>query len=286
MFDLEIKDNKITVTSLQIAKEFDRRHADVIRSIENKKNMLDEESNLVFTHRDIAFGYFLDKNGQKRKIYILTKRAALILMPYIGGRKSLQGQASLVDTFEKMESNIPELLDANKRLGIENKYLQEKTKNIMTPNMKLIAIAMKRKYNEKTLVAISNAIVYNIPISVKTKDSSKYLVTAQQVRPFLSKDWTPQPLHNALIEKGYIVKSEMGHLITEEGYKHKGCNKKDKKWDIPAFPINIWNDLVCIPLDSQKEPITKRLEFDQEELIPFPYPFKKTTSELISNLIH
>ena len=93
---IEVHGSELTTTSLVIAELFGRPHKNVLQSLDKISN---EINGLVFKP-DI----FIDKNGEERRMLILTERQFLISMPFIGGNKSLEGQIRLVDEFIRLRS--------------------------------------------------------------------------------------------------------------------------------------------------------------------------------------
>jgi Rha family phage regulatory protein len=93
-----IKDGHAVTTSLIISQVFGRAHKDVLRSIDG---LVEREK---INRRDFAPIEYIDSRGRKQRAYELTKRAALIAMPFIGGEKAEKGQVRLVDAFLSMEA--------------------------------------------------------------------------------------------------------------------------------------------------------------------------------------
>jgi len=109
-----------STTSLIIAEQFERKHSHVLRSIEK-----------VIGRYEIVPSFYLAGNGKQEKMYLLPKREALIVMPFIGGKKSIDGQERLVDAFLALEainadhearlSRLEQMyLDANKPVVMKN----------------------------------------------------------------------------------------------------------------------------------------------------------------------
>jgi Rha family phage regulatory protein len=88
---LTIKRNLPMVSSVNIATMFERRHDNVTRAIKTK--LIDGLHLLIFEEMST------DERGRERPIYWLDERSALILMPFIGGKKSIEGQQKLVDAY-------------------------------------------------------------------------------------------------------------------------------------------------------------------------------------------
>lgn len=85
-----------TTTSLIIAEQFGRKHSHVLRSIEK----------FDLARYEIVPSAYVDESGKSNRMYNLTERQALIIMPFIGGQKSIDGQERLVDAFLAMRSII------------------------------------------------------------------------------------------------------------------------------------------------------------------------------------
>jgi len=79
---------------------FDRPHRNLMRDI--AKLTADGIINTLNLER-ISY---LDSRGRDQSGYRLPERDAMILMPFLGGKKSAQGQAKLVDEFMRMRSEL------------------------------------------------------------------------------------------------------------------------------------------------------------------------------------
>jgi Rha family phage regulatory protein len=88
---VEIKHNKPMVSSLVIAELFGRRHDSVLRSI--RQVVIEQLGVHVFAET------YKDNQGKERPLYWLEERAALIVMPFLGGKKAMDGQMKLVDAY-------------------------------------------------------------------------------------------------------------------------------------------------------------------------------------------
>ena len=79
--------------SLAIAHEFGRRHDNVMQSLD------DLVKDGTINRLDFKVVKYLDAKGEQRRKIELSERGALIAMPFIGGKKSRQGQVILVNSF-------------------------------------------------------------------------------------------------------------------------------------------------------------------------------------------
>ena len=95
---VQVHGGKLVTDSLTIAREFGRRHKNVLRTIDSL--IADGTINgLNLEPVDYA-----DAKGEKRRMIQLDERGALIAMPFVGGRNARIGQARLVDAFLAMRA--------------------------------------------------------------------------------------------------------------------------------------------------------------------------------------
>jgi len=101
-------DGKIVTDSVVIAKEFGRRHDNVLASL---RSLIADctISPLEFKERD-----YQDDRGKMQPCIELTERAALIAMPFMGGRKSREGQRRLVLAFDALRDELARVKTAVK----------------------------------------------------------------------------------------------------------------------------------------------------------------------------
>ena len=65
------------MTSIEVAEITSKRHADVIRDIRDEIEKLTSQG--IFTERIFALGEYIDKNNQRRPMYVLTREGVLQL---------------------------------------------------------------------------------------------------------------------------------------------------------------------------------------------------------------
>jgi phage regulator Rha-like protein len=94
-----VRGEELYTTSLIIAEQFGRRHDNVLQTI---RSLLSEET---LTLLDLKESQRSSRRGDVL-FFELSERAALIAMPFIGGRKSREGQARLVDAFLSVRATL------------------------------------------------------------------------------------------------------------------------------------------------------------------------------------
>jgi len=148
---------KLFTTSLAIADEFGRRHDNVVRRIQN---LADNGgiSLLNLKERD-----FVNNRGRKRIFYEIPEREALIIMPFIGGSKSIQGQVILVDAFIAARKELNRL--HKMQASPDWKQLRKDTKeafkfvNLALTHMRELEGKMTKPYHYMNEAKLMNAVI-------------------------------------------------------------------------------------------------------------------------------
>lgn len=91
-------DGTLVVDSLTIAKEFHRRHDNVLRTLDG---LLADGTIDRLNAEEISY---LDEMNRPQRAYQLNERAALIATPFVGGPRSRIGQKCIVDAFLRYRS--------------------------------------------------------------------------------------------------------------------------------------------------------------------------------------
>lgn len=112
MNDLVIMhDRQAVTTSLILAEAFEKEHGKVIRSIEQKIN--GAKNGLV--KNMFAEATYLDKKGERRKMYYLNRDGFTLLAMGFTGSKAMEFKLKYIDAFNKMEEQI-----RNQLLQVQN----------------------------------------------------------------------------------------------------------------------------------------------------------------------
>lgn len=99
---IKVVNNGLEVSSLIIAKLFEREHYNVLASIEKliKKGRIFKGTGL---NTKVSKKSYIDKSGRTLPMYNLSERDFLVAMPFIGGEKAEEGQEILVDEFLRLQ---------------------------------------------------------------------------------------------------------------------------------------------------------------------------------------
>lgn len=105
-----MKDRQAVTTSLNLAESFDKRHADVIRVIEEK---ISSTQNCVQYQNMFAEGEYKDKSGKSNKMYYMNRDGWTFIAVGFTGRKADSFKLKYIDAFNQMEEHIKEQLDTS-----------------------------------------------------------------------------------------------------------------------------------------------------------------------------
>lgn len=95
------KGGQIVVSSRTIADDFSKRHADVIRAIE--EYLTDAE---VRSLNCLIESSYIDSKGEARKEYLITRDGFSLLIMGFKGKEALQWKLKYIEAFNKMEEII------------------------------------------------------------------------------------------------------------------------------------------------------------------------------------
>ena len=102
-----------------MAELFDRPHRNLIRDIARLT------ADGIINTLNLERISYRDSRGREQSGYRLPERDAMVLMPFLGGKKSAQGQAKLVDEFMRMRSELRRITsrkaDPMLQLALRNK---------------------------------------------------------------------------------------------------------------------------------------------------------------------
>lgn len=112
---IRVENNKMLVTSLQVAKDFGKEHKNVLRDIESLKDVLNFEPMFHLTN-------ISDTYGRDRKAYLINRDGFTLLAMGFTGKDALEWKLKYIRAFNEMEEklNSPEFI-MNKALEISKR---------------------------------------------------------------------------------------------------------------------------------------------------------------------
>ena len=172
-YGLYEKSGQIFCDSLQIAETFNKRHSDVLRTIEvilKQDNGLSEN----FTQRNFALSDYKDSTGKKNKLYLLTKDGFTIITMGYTGKKAMKFKEAYITKFNQMENFIQSLLTAKLEFP-------EFTKAIMNAHEE------PKHYHFSNEINMINKIVLGVTAK-EFKEQKGIDKSVNSIRPYLSKE--------------------------------------------------------------------------------------------------
>ena len=163
----------LTVSSLQVAKDFDKQHKDVLEKISSISAQINSAENSAQYFIESSY---TDKSGKRNKCYDITRDGFSLLVMGFTGKKALEWKLRYIEAFNSMEKQltyihsdiekiVSKVLD-EKIETIVNKAVVEavsETVKVLSPFLKLPkdtvkAIKKPYKYNSSKIFRLSPEI--------------------------------------------------------------------------------------------------------------------------------
>lgn len=198
-------DNKDTarISSLDVAKMFDKKHYNVIRDIEN---ITEPKSGLSkdFTKLNFEVSNYKDNTGRKLKSYNLTRNGFTILVMGYTGEKAMKFKEMYIKRFDNMEKFIHTLITTRKDFPL------------LTDNIKLLHENPK-PYHFSNECDMINKLVTGM--TAKKFRVAHDIPKGESIRPYL----TDKQIE--LMER--LQKADVGLLIAFPNYEDR---KRHLEW--------------------------------------------------------
>ncbi|EIP0127542.1 Rha family transcriptional regulator [Campylobacter coli] len=166
--NLNIKENKVFINSLDLAKVFNKNHKDVLETTKNQPQNDFTESNFILST-------YKDKKGELRPCYNLTRDAFSLLVMGFTGEKAYKWKIEFIKAFNEMEKRLRNIeyekhdkLAFRQSLGYKSQLKQQ-----------------KEKYENK-IKALQYDLEHKNELSFKRKLSQKELL---ELRKILARDY-------------------------------------------------------------------------------------------------
>ncbi|ECL2265913.1 Rha family transcriptional regulator [Campylobacter jejuni] len=166
--NLSIKENKVFINSLDLAKVFNKNHKDVLETTKNQPQNEFTESNFILST-------YKDKKGELRPCYKITRYGFSLLVMGFTGEKAYKWKIEFIKAFNEMEKRLRNIeyekhdkLAFHQSLGYKSQLKQQ-----------------KEKYENK-IKALKYDLENKKELSFKRKLSQKELL---ELRKILAKDY-------------------------------------------------------------------------------------------------
>ncbi|EQA6207240.1 Rha family transcriptional regulator [Campylobacter coli] len=124
--NLNIKENKVFINSLDLAKVFNKNHRHILQTTKNQPQNDFTESNFILST-------YKDKKGELRPCYNLTRDGFSLLVMGFTGEKAYKWKVEFIKAFNEMEKRLKNLeqekmqkLAFHQSLGYKSQLKQQK----------------------------------------------------------------------------------------------------------------------------------------------------------------
>lgn len=198
---IDILDDKFVVDSRSVAVNFQKRHDNVLRDIENiRKDVLNFEEMFIES-------YMPDSYGRQRRIYLMNRDGFSLLAMGFTGKEALNWKLKYIEAFNKMEKawNTPEQIMA-RALRMADKTIDELKEN----NAVLLADNQRMKPKEIFADAVS------------ASDSSILIGDLAKLLRQNGVDTGQKRLFEQLRNEGYLMKTGSSRNMPKQRYVADG----------------------------------------------------------------
>ncbi|EAL6010073.1 Rha family transcriptional regulator [Campylobacter coli] len=166
--NLNIKENKVFINSLDLAKVFNKNHRHILQTTKNQPQNDFTESNFILST-------YKDKKGELRPCYNLTRDGFSLLVMGFTGEKAYKWKVEFIKAFNEMEKRLRNIeyekhdkLAFRQSLGYKSQLKQQK------------------EHYENKIKALKYDLEHKKELSFKRKLSEKELL---ELRKILARDY-------------------------------------------------------------------------------------------------
>ncbi|EAJ7201456.1 phage antirepressor Ant [Campylobacter coli] len=166
--NLNIKENKVFINSLDLAKVFNKNHRHILQTTKNQPQNDFTESNFILST-------YKDKKGELRPCYNLTRDGFSLLVMGFTGEKAYKWKIEFIKAFNEMEKRLRNIeyekhdkLAFRQSLGYKSQLAQQK------------------EHYENKIKALKYDLEHKKELSFKRKLSKEELL---ELRKILAKDY-------------------------------------------------------------------------------------------------
>ncbi|WP_072220073.1 Rha family transcriptional regulator, partial [Campylobacter coli] len=158
--NLNIKENKVFINSLDLAKVFNKNHRHILQTTKNQPQNDFTESNFILST-------YKDKKGELRPCYNLTRDGFSLLVMGFTGEKAYKWKIEFIKAFNEMEKRLRNIeyekhdkLAFRQSLGYKSQLKQQKEKYenkikaLQYDLEKKKELSFKRKLSQKELLEL------------------------------------------------------------------------------------------------------------------------------------
>ncbi|HHI9557786.1 TPA: Rha family transcriptional regulator [Campylobacter coli] len=158
--NLNIKENKVFINSLDLAKVFNKNHRHILQTTKNQPQNDFTESNFILST-------YKDKKGELRPCYNLTRDGFSLLVMGFTGEKAYKWKVEFIKAFNEMEKRLKNLeqekmqklafhqsLGYKSQLKQQKEHYENKIKALQYDLEKKKELSFKRKLSKEELLEL------------------------------------------------------------------------------------------------------------------------------------
>ena len=154
-----MENNRVVVSSKQVAKRFGKLHKDVLESI---RQILVAENSATNFYEETTFDY----RGRKFPIYLMDKDGFSLLVMGFTGKEALEWKIKYIKAFNAMEQEIQHKeYQASLAKSSENELLRKKVEQLKKDKFDIsiqVDLAIRERRNLETELEIQEKVINNI----------------------------------------------------------------------------------------------------------------------------
>lgn len=166
------KDGKLTVSSLQVAADFEKRHDHIIRDIENliAETSTQNSANLTTQNWGVKNFFvestYINERGRAYKSYDITRDGFSLLVMGFTGKKALEWKLKYIKAFNLMEQKLKEqnVQTVDCETKIAEAILMNSKVHMSDQLLQLAKFDTLTKYNKNILIAKAAEILLGEPV--------------------------------------------------------------------------------------------------------------------------
>lgn len=213
-----LKNDEAVCDSLKVAEKFEKRHADVIRAIENlQKN--DSTQNCVRCFKKTSYK---DAKGEMRPMYLMNRDGFTFLVMGFTGKKANEWKWNYINAFNAMESILKE---KSTQVWLETRQHGKLTRKAETDVIqKLVEYAKEQGSEHSDMLYMTYSKLANKMAGVKKRDEA-----------------TVAQLNNLSLMENIILNCIQNGIILEKHYKaiYQDCKRRLETFKDIAYLENV-----------------------------------------------
>ncbi|EFP0125807.1 Rha family transcriptional regulator [Campylobacter coli] len=168
--NLNIKENKVFINSLDLAKVFNKNHRHILQTTKNQPQNDFTESNFILST-------YKDKKGELRPCYNLTRDAFSLLVMGFTGEKAYKWKIEFIKAFNEMEKRLRNIeyekhdklafrqsLGYKSQLKQQKEHYENKIKALKYDLEKKKELSFKRKLSDEELLELRKILAKDYDI--------------------------------------------------------------------------------------------------------------------------